>query len=85
MAKVLGSDSIKGDLDALLTERRADSRTDYGWMKLGASADFRFPSTPYETVAAHAWETLLSRVGLSARAQPLELGLMPASAAAWAR
>ena len=44
--------------DKLLTERRADSRADYGWMKLGAGAGYRFPSTPYETVATHAWQTI---------------------------
>ena len=68
--------------DALLTERRADSRTDYGWMKLGEGGGFSFPSTPYETVAAHAWRTMVAAEAKYA-APPYRIPYVPVLSVGW--
>ena len=39
--------------DALLKPRKVDSRSDYGWTKLGYSASYEWPLTKYEAVVEH--------------------------------
>ena len=68
--------------DELLVERRADSRTDYGWVKLGRGANFSFPSTPYETVAAHSWQTM-KRLEAKYAAAPFSMPYIPVLSVGW--
>jgi hypothetical protein len=50
--------------DALLKPRKVDSRTDYGWIKLGHSPAYKWPQTAYEDVMDHSLSEIAKRTAL---------------------
>ena len=50
--------------DALLQPRGANSRSDYGWTKLGDGPNYTWPETPFETVTEHSISELHKRAEL---------------------
>ena len=56
---------------AMLRQRRVDSRSDYGWVKMGNGKSFTFPETDYEVVVRYAMSQLQHRTEYYASAYGL--------------
>jgi len=50
--------------DSLLKPRKVDSRSDYGWTKLGDGPGYIWPETPFEAVTEHCMAELTRRTVL---------------------